>query len=55
MRVIESPLTGDVVQAATDDELVRRLVAHYADEDKPLDEAEARRLVGEQAYDATDS
>ena len=55
MRVIESPLDGEVVQAANDEELVRALLRHYENADTPLDEAEARRLVESDAYTATDS
>ena len=57
MRVIESPMDGELVQAATDEELVRALVRHYERDhpDTPLSEDEARRLVSEQAYNATDS
>jgi hypothetical protein len=57
MRVIESPMDGELVGAANDEELVRALLRHYEREhpDTPLDEAEARRLVEEGAYTATDS
>ena len=57
MRVIESPMDGELVQGANDDELVRALLRHYerSHPDTPLDEAEARRLVEAQAYSATDS
>jgi hypothetical protein len=57
MRVIESPMDGELVQAATDDELVRALMRHYERDhpNTPLGEDEARRLVSEHAYDATDS
>jgi hypothetical protein len=57
MRVIESPMDGELVQAATDDELVRALLRHYEREhpNTPLAEEEARRLVSEQAYSATDA
>ena len=55
MRVIESPADGEVVQAANDDELVAALVAHHEDVGEPLSEDEARQLVEDKAYDATDS
>jgi hypothetical protein len=55
MRVIESPVDGEIVQAATDDELVRALLEHHERAGKPLSEEEARRLVEEGAYEATDS
>ena len=56
MRVIECNVCGDTVSAATDDELVRRLGAHMKSEhgEEP-DAEELEELVGEQAYDATDS
>jgi hypothetical protein len=55
MRVIESPADGAVVQAATDDELVKALVEHHEDVGEPLTEDEAQQLVEDKAYDATDS
>ena len=57
MRVIEDPMDGELVGAANDEELVRVLLRHYEREhpDTPLAEDEARRLVSEQAYTATDS
>jgi predicted small metal-binding protein len=57
MRVIECNVCGHVVAAATDEELVRRLLEHMASEhpDAALDEAAARALVASDAYEATDS
>jgi predicted small metal-binding protein len=57
MRVIESPIDGEVVSADTDDELVRALrrhiEAHHPDsrftDDQLLD------MVERTAYDAVDS
>jgi len=54
MRVIDLD-TGDTLQAANDDDLVRAVVGYYADRGQPLDEAEAGRLVSERAYTASDS
>jgi hypothetical protein len=54
MRVIDLD-TGDTLQAANDDDLVR-VVEHLSEErGKPIDGDEARRLVAARAYDATDS
>jgi hypothetical protein len=55
MRVIESPLDAELIQAATDDELVKALIKHYEDEGEDLTEEEAAHLVEEHAYDATDA
>jgi hypothetical protein len=54
MRVIDLD-TGDTVQAANDDDLVRVVTRFYEDHGKPIDELEARRLIEERAYDAADS
>ena len=57
MRVIECNLCGEALSAANDDELVMTARRHM-DERHPesaVDEAQVRALVGEQAYDATDS
>ena len=54
MRVIDLD-TGDTLQAANDDDLVRAVERFYAERGKPIDESEARRLVSERAYDAADS
>jgi predicted small metal-binding protein len=57
MRVIECNICGHTLSAANDDELVRALTGHVADQhpDAGLDEEAARKLVAEQAYDASDS
>jgi hypothetical protein len=55
MRVIESPLDGELLQAATDEELEKALIKHHEDEGEDLTEDEAHRLVEDQAYDATDA
>ena len=56
MRVIDCEC-GAVVQAANDDELVRRVRAHVDEEhpDMSLDDEDAERLVAERAYTATDA
>ena len=54
MRVIDLD-TGDTLQAANDDDLVRLVQRHYEERDKPIDEEEARRLVSQRAYDALES
>jgi predicted small metal-binding protein len=54
MRVIECNECGETLQAATDDELVKRLEDHlHAEHD--IDDADAAELVAEDAYDAMDS
>ncbi len=56
MRVIESPVDGELVQAANDDELVRALSDHLAEEhDMEVDEEELTELVEAEAYEATDA
>jgi hypothetical protein len=55
MRVIESPLDGSLIQAATDEELEKALIAHYEEEGEDISDDDAHKLVEEQAYDATDS
>jgi len=54
MRVIDLD-TGETLQAANDDELSRLVQRHYEERGKAIGEEEARRLVTERAYDATDS
>jgi len=54
MRVIDLD-TGDTLQAANDDDLVRGVMRYYEERGKKIDEEGARRLVSERAYDATDS
>ena len=57
MRVIECNACGEVLTAATDQELVRRLREHMSamHVDAVLDQAAARELVAADAYEATDS
>ena len=57
MRVIECNLCGELVSAATDDELSTGLMRHHSErhEGSSLDDAEAARLVSEEAYEASDS
>jgi predicted small metal-binding protein len=57
MRVIECDLCGQALSAANDDELART-VSHHMSERHPEsvpDDAQVRALVGEHAYDASDS
>jgi hypothetical protein len=54
MRVIECDECGETLQAATDDELTRRLDAHLRDE-HGIEDADAAALVADEAYSATDS
>ena len=54
MRVIDLD-TGDTLQAANDDDLVKAVKAFYEDRGAPIDDAEARRLISDRAYDALDS
>jgi hypothetical protein len=54
MRVIDLD-TGDTLQAANDDDLVRVVEHFYEERGKPIEDDEARRLVAQRAYEATDS
>jgi hypothetical protein len=54
MRVIDLD-TGDTLQAANDDDLVRVVKRFYEERGKPIDDPEAQRLVSERAYEAADS
>jgi hypothetical protein len=57
MRVIESPIDGEIVSADTDDELVgalrRHIEAHHPDSEFTDDQL--RDMVERNAYDAVDS
>jgi hypothetical protein len=57
MRVIESPIDGEVVSADTDDELVgalrRHIEAHHPD--AGFTDDQLRDMVERNAYDAVDS
>jgi hypothetical protein len=57
MRVIESPVDGTVVSAATDDELVEALRRHLADQhpDAGFTDDQLREMVERGAYEAVDS
>jgi predicted small metal-binding protein len=56
MRVIDCAC-GETLQAANDDDLVNRVREHVdeAHPDMQLDEQQARQMVAEQAYSASDS
>jgi predicted small metal-binding protein len=54
MRVVECDVCGETLQAATDDELIRRLDAHMRNE-HDMEDADAAELVAGEAYDAMDS
>jgi hypothetical protein len=57
MRIIESPIDGQVVSADTDDELVaalrRHMEAHHPD--AGFTDDQLRDMVERNAYDAVDS
>jgi len=56
MRVIDLDI-GVTLQAANDDDLAKAVRGHYEQsrpDDRPSDE-EIRKLVADQAYEATDS
>ncbi len=57
MRVIECNFCGEALTAATDDELLARLIAHVEDQhlEAGYDEEQARRMIQAEAYDASDS
>ena len=57
MRVIECNLCGELVSAATDDELATGLLRHHGErhEGSQLDDSEATKLVADEAYEASDS
>jgi hypothetical protein len=54
MRVIDLD-TGDTLQAANDDDLVRVVRSFYEARDEPIADDFAARLVSERAYDAGDA
>ena len=55
--MIDCNFCGETLSAANDDELVEAVRQHMDDRhsDEGLDDAQVRKLVDEQAYDATDS
>jgi hypothetical protein len=57
MRVIESPVDGEVVSAATDEELVAALRRHIEDHhpDSGFTDEQLRDMVDRNAYEAVDS
>jgi hypothetical protein len=54
MRVIDLD-TGDTLQAANDDDLARAVQAYYEQQEQPMTDDEAARLVRDRGYEATDS
>jgi hypothetical protein len=57
MRVIESPIDGDVVSADSDDQLVAALRRHIEEHhpDSQFTDEQLREMVARNAYDAVDS
>ena len=57
MRVMECNVCGETLVAATDQELERRLLSHCEAEHPTAgyDDARARELIANEAYDASDS
>jgi predicted small metal-binding protein len=57
MRVIECNVCGEPLSAANDEELLRRVRTHMESEHESegFDESEARTMIGEQAYTASDN
>jgi predicted small metal-binding protein len=57
MRVVECNICGETLSAASDEELLRRLRSHVEEEHEPsaYDEEEAREMIADEAYEATDS
>ena len=54
MRVIDLD-TGDTLQAANDDDLIKAVKGYYDTRGAPMDDDEAKQLVTDRAYDALDS
>ena len=57
MRVVECNVCGEPLSAATDEELEQRLRSHMEAEHSSVsfDEDNARELVANEAYEASDS
>jgi predicted small metal-binding protein len=57
MRVIECNVCGEPLSAADDEELLRRLRAHFESEhaSEAFDEEQERQAISEQAYTASDN
>jgi predicted small metal-binding protein len=57
MRVLECNTCGEPLAAANDEELLKRLQQHMESEhpSTAFDEARAREMIANEAYDATDN
>jgi predicted small metal-binding protein len=56
MRVLECNTCGEPLAAANDEELLQRLRRHMESEHpSSFDEARAREMIANEAYDATDN
>jgi len=57
MRVVECNICGETMSAANDEELLGRLRRHMENEHSgsDFDEDQAREMVANEAYDASDS
>jgi predicted small metal-binding protein len=57
MRVMECNICGETLAAANDEELLARLRQHMESEhpSTSFDEAQAREMIANEAYDATDN
>ena len=57
MRVIECNICGEPLSAANDEELLRRVRTHMESEhaSEGFDESQARAMIDEQAYTASDN
>jgi predicted small metal-binding protein len=57
MRVVECNVCGETQSAADDDDLLRRLRAHVEErhESSSYSEEQARQMIADEAYEATDS
>ena len=57
MRVIECNICGETLAAANDEELLRRLREHHAEDHSgsSYDEEQGRRMIDSEAYTASDS
>jgi hypothetical protein len=54
MRVIDLD-TGDTLQAANDEDLVKAVTRYYEERGASIEESDAAQLVSDRAYDALDS
>jgi predicted small metal-binding protein len=57
MRVVECNICGEALSGDTDEELLARLREHTETEHRSagFDEARAKEMVSDEAYDASDS